>query len=31
LNYESVTLEQGGQIQCEAPVVLIVQKFIKKK
>ena len=31
VNYESVTLEQGGQIRCEAPVLFIVQKFIKKK
>ena len=31
VNYELVTLEQGGLIKCEAPVLFIVQKFIKKK
>ena len=31
VNYGTVTLEQGGQIRCQAPVLLIVQKFIKKK
>ena len=29
--FEKVTLEEGGQIRCEAPVVMIVEKFIKVK
>ncbi len=31
VNYEKVTLEEGGHIRCEAPVLMIVEKFIKKK
>jgi hypothetical protein len=31
VNYRTVTLEEGGQIRCEAPVLMIVEKFIKKK
>jgi hypothetical protein len=31
VNYGSVTLEQGGLIRCKAPVLFIVQRFIKKK
>lgn len=30
VTYGTVTLEQGGLIRCEAPVLLIVQRFIKK-
>jgi hypothetical protein len=31
VNYGSVTLEEGGLIRCEAPVLFIVQRFIKTK
>jgi len=30
-NYGTVILEQGGLIRCKAPVLFIVQRFIKKK
>lgn len=29
VNFKVLTLEEGGQIKCEAPVILILQKFIK--
>jgi len=31
VNYRIVKLEEGGQIRCHAPVLMTVEKFIKKK
>ncbi len=31
VNYGIVKLEEGGHIRCEAPVLFVVQKFIKTK
>ena len=31
VNYRVVKLEEGGQIRCHAPVLMTLEKFIKKK